>query len=66
MRLIEKIGTWVDSRLQVAGVLVETAEHPVPRNTASWFYVFGSAAITVFMLQIFRAGLTSCSAPGGR
>jgi ubiquinol-cytochrome c reductase cytochrome b subunit len=53
MRLIEKIGTWVDSRLQVAGVLVETAEHPVPRNTASWFYVFGSAAITVFMLQIF-------------
>jgi ubiquinol-cytochrome c reductase cytochrome b subunit len=30
----------------------ETAEHPVPRETASFFYVFGSAALTVFALQI--------------
>jgi hypothetical protein len=27
-------------------------EHPVPRQTASWAYVFGSAALTVFMLQL--------------
>src|SRR5881396_2704284 len=26
--------------------------HPVPRETESWFYVFGSAALTVFVLQI--------------
>ena len=30
----------------------ETVEHPVPRDTASWFYVFGSAALTVFLLQV--------------
>src|SRR5450432_3753073 len=27
-------------------------EHPVPRQTASWAYVFGSAALTVFGLQL--------------
>ena len=27
--------------------------HQVPRKSASWFYVFGSAALTVFIMQIF-------------
>jgi ubiquinol-cytochrome c reductase cytochrome b subunit len=52
MRLIETIGKWFDARLQIGETLRETAEHPVPRETASWFYVFGSAAFVVFMLQI--------------
>ena len=52
MRLIASIGKWLDARLQLAGAIRETAEHPVPRETASWFYVFGSAAFVVFMLQI--------------
>src|SRR5271170_5088327 len=52
MRLIEQIGDWLDARLQVGQTLRETAEHPVPRDTASWFYVFGSAAFVVFLLQI--------------
>ncbi len=52
MRLMQQIGEWLDERLQLATTLRETAEHPVPRETASWFYVFGSAALVVFMTQI--------------
>ncbi|MGA8442887.1 MAG: cytochrome b N-terminal domain-containing protein, partial [Candidatus Sulfotelmatobacter sp.] len=50
--LIRKIGEWFDHRLQLAAPVRAMAEHPVPRNTASWWYVFGSAALTVFVLQI--------------
>jgi ubiquinol-cytochrome c reductase cytochrome b subunit len=52
MRLIEKVGNWLDERVQLAASIRETMEHPVPRQSASWAYVFGSAALTVFMLQI--------------
>ena len=50
--MITRIGDWFDRRLQLAAPVREIAEHPVPRNTASWWYVFGSAALTVFVLQI--------------
>jgi ubiquinol-cytochrome c reductase cytochrome b subunit len=53
MRLIGQIGEWLDARLQVGQTIREAAEHPVPRDTASWFYVFGSAALVTFILQIF-------------
>jgi len=43
--LSEQIRAMVDRRLQLAAPIREVAEHPVPRNTASWFYVFGSAAL---------------------
>src|SRR5271170_4777970 len=52
MRVIKKIGEWFDHRLQLAAPIREAVEHPVPRNTASWFYVFGSAALTIFLLQL--------------
>src|ERR1700730_16009348 len=52
MRLIQRVGEWLDLRLQLGTSIRETAEHPVPRETASWFYVFGSAAFVAFMLQI--------------
>lgn len=52
MRLIETIGNWFDERLQVGASIRESAEHEVPRQTASWFYVFGSAAFVVFLAQI--------------
>jgi ubiquinol-cytochrome c reductase cytochrome b subunit len=52
MRLIEKVGDWFELRLGLGKPIREAAMHPVPRDTASWFYVFGSAALTVFILQI--------------
>jgi ubiquinol-cytochrome c reductase cytochrome b subunit len=52
MRLIQSIGDWFEARLQVAPTIRETMGHRVPRETASWFYVFGSGALVVFMMQI--------------
>ncbi len=52
MRLIKKVGDWFEARLQVAEPIRETMEHPVPRQSASWAYVFGSAALAVFVLQL--------------
>jgi ubiquinol-cytochrome c reductase cytochrome b subunit len=52
MRVIKRVGEWFDHRLQLAAPIRNAAEHPVPRSTASWWYVFGSAALTIFILQI--------------
>jgi ubiquinol-cytochrome c reductase cytochrome b subunit len=52
MRLIARVGEWFDRRLQLAAPAREIAEHPVPKSTASWWYVFGSAALVVFLLQL--------------
>jgi ubiquinol-cytochrome c reductase cytochrome b subunit len=52
VRLIALIGEWFDRRLQLAAPVREIAEHPVPRSTASWWYVFGSAALVVLVLQV--------------
>src|SRR6202453_1885615 len=52
MRLIQTVVDWLGVRLPIDATIQETAGHQVPRDTASWFYVFGSAALVVFMLQI--------------
>ena len=52
MRLRERLGQWLDERLQLSKALQSTLDHPVPRKSASWFYVFGSAALAVFIHQV--------------
>jgi ubiquinol-cytochrome c reductase cytochrome b subunit len=52
MRLIKNVGAWLDARFQLAAPIQETLQHRVPSRTASWAYVFGSAALTVFGLQL--------------
>ena len=49
----KRMYAWLERRLQLEGPVKDAALHPVPRNTASWWYVFGSAAFTLLFLQIF-------------
>src|SRR5215472_13630801 len=51
MRL-KAIGEWFDQRLQLGTPIREAVTHHVPRSTASWCYVFGSAALTLFIIQV--------------
>jgi len=52
-RTAVRIYGWFERRLQLEAPVKDAALHPVPRSTASWFYVFGSAAFTLLFLQIF-------------
>jgi ubiquinol-cytochrome c reductase cytochrome b subunit len=47
-----EIYNWIERRLGLAKRIVEAAEHPVPASSASWWYVFGSAAMVLLGLQI--------------
>src|SRR5450631_3045677 len=53
MPRLKSIADWFDQRLQIGGAVREAMTHPVPRKSASWWYVFGSAALTLFILQVF-------------
>src|SRR5277367_6540000 len=46
---------WFDSRLRVRETLLPMMRHPIPKAAAGpmgWWYVFGSASMTLLMLQI--------------
>jgi ubiquinol-cytochrome c reductase cytochrome b subunit len=43
---------WLERRIQLEKPVRDAIEHPVPRSTASWWYVFGSASFVLLMLQI--------------
>src|SRR5215510_12521822 len=43
---------WLEERAGLGGAIAPVLDHPVPRSTASWWYVFGSATLALFVLQI--------------
>jgi len=43
---------WLDERLGLTALFDSSAGHLVPRNAGSWFYVFGSATLVCFVLQV--------------
>jgi len=52
MSRLKQIGDWFEERLGLGAPIREAMEHHVPRSSASWWYVFGSAALTIFALQV--------------
>src|ERR1700723_3316879 len=52
MRWLKETYSWVERRVQLEGPVKDAMLHPVPKNTASWWYVFGSAAFTLLILQV--------------
>jgi ubiquinol-cytochrome c reductase cytochrome b subunit len=52
VRLIRSTLDWFDERLKIGAAIRETADHPVPARSASWWYVFGSGAFALFLLQV--------------
>jgi ubiquinol-cytochrome c reductase cytochrome b subunit len=48
-----RVYQWLEFRLRLEAPVKDAVLHPVPRSTASWWYVFGSAAFTLLFLQIF-------------
>jgi ubiquinol-cytochrome c reductase cytochrome b subunit len=52
---LRNIGAWLDHRLGVRETLWPMMTHPIPRGAAGpmgWWYVFGSASMTLLALQI--------------
>jgi ubiquinol-cytochrome c reductase cytochrome b subunit len=49
---LARIGEWLDARVKFRESILPEIAHPVPRSSASWWYVFGSATLLCFVLQI--------------
>jgi ubiquinol-cytochrome c reductase cytochrome b subunit len=47
-----RIYRWFEDRLGLGKPIIDAAEHDVPASTASWWYVFGSAATVLLVLQV--------------
>src|SRR5215510_5021685 len=53
--MFRSLGQWFDARLRVSETLMPMLRHPIPRGAAGpmgWWYVFGSASMTLLLLQI--------------
>src|SRR5216683_4895982 len=54
-RWLRAAGNWLDARLSLRATLMPMLKHPIPRASAGpmgWWYVFGSAALTLLIIQI--------------
>ncbi|MBM4265844.1 MAG: c-type cytochrome [Deltaproteobacteria bacterium] len=49
---LARVGEWLDFRLKFRESILPPIAHPVPKSSASWWYVFGSATLLCFVVQI--------------
>lgn len=47
-----RLFAWLDKRTGLGEPLAEMSAHPTPASSASWWYVFGSAAMVLLGLQV--------------
>ncbi len=52
MNWLRKGAVWLDDRLHLTALYASTAGHEVPASAGSWFYVFGSATLLCFIIQV--------------
>jgi ubiquinol-cytochrome c reductase cytochrome b subunit len=50
-RLFHQTLRWIDDRLGISALVEPIAKHPVPRGSG-WWYVFGSATLLAFIVQV--------------
>ncbi len=60
MNVLKRLWNWFDDRTGTSAAIVPLAKHLVPPNTG-WWYVFGSATLFVFILQVV-GGITLATA----
>lgn len=53
------VAMWFERRLHLVKVWKATGGHPIPKSSASWFYVFGSMTLLTFTIQILTGILLS-------
>jgi len=60
-----KVGRWIEERSGIGAALTPMLTHVVPRD-ARWWYVFGSAALCAFTVQVLTGlALAMVYVPGG-
>src|SRR5919199_5974418 len=50
MNKLRRAYRWLDDRLGISSTIMPIIEHPVPKT--NWWYVFGSATLVAFIVQV--------------
>jgi ubiquinol-cytochrome c reductase cytochrome b subunit len=56
--LLKRIFDWIEDRTGLKAAILPIIQHVVPPNTG-WYYVFGSATLVAFLIQVFTGTLLS-------